>query len=243
MESILYKKNRIILLAKYGDPILHKHFAKHILISNQPFHCFVEQESYTTHSMIIQSQTLHSIATVPNSKVVVFLIDETSSLSKQINQMYLFNKTAHTLDSQLEQNLIHQINDNCSLEGMDHCMISHFQCEKTDNGILDKRIQFVLNYIDETPTLDQNVYDTLSRKVYLSKSRFLHLFKQTVGIDLKNYLLLKRMEKTYHYVTTKHMTITEAALLAGFSSPSHFSEACKQHYGISLTDFLKSQKK
>ncbi len=242
MEKILYKKNRIVLLANYADPDFHKHFAKHILVSPHSFRCFIEQETYNTRSMIIQSQTLHSIKTIPNSKMIVFLIDETSSLSKQINQLYLHNQTACRLNSQFEQDLIQLIQSEVSLETIDNCMLSHFQSEEQKDPILDERIQVALHYIEETPTLDQDIYDTLSRKICLSKSRFLHLFKQNLGIDLKNYLLLKRMEKTYQSVTLKQMTITEAALLSGFSSPSHFSEACKQHYGISLTDFLKAQK-
>ncbi len=86
------------------------------------------------------------------------------------------------------------------------------------------------------------MYDTVPQRLFLSKSRFLHLFKEEVGIDLKNYLLLKRMEKVYRAVIQKHMRITEAAIMAGFSSSSHFAEACKKHYGISLTDFMSAQK-
>ncbi len=241
MEKILYKKDHIVLFANYADPDFHKHFAKHILISTETFCCFVEQKSYQTSSMIIQSQARHSISTTSGAKMVVFLIDETSSLSKQLNQTYLSNRCAHPLDSTLEIALIHLLNSGASLETIDHFLLSHFNQTETTDSLLDTRIQFVLNYIEETPTLDSNIYDLLSQNICLSKSRFLHLFKQNLGIDLKNYLLLKRLEKTYYFVTTQKMSITDAAILSGFSSPSHFSEACKQHYGISLTDFLKAQ--
>lgn len=230
------------MFAKYGDPTLHKHFAKHILVSNKPFVCLMDQQEYVVRSMIIQSQIIHSIRKDINSHMVVFLIDETSELSKRINHMYLGEQDKNQLPRQVENEVVKLINNRSGLDCIDEYVISDIQkgegktCSK-----LDSRILFALKYIEACEGLNQDIYGALSDQVCLSKSRFSHLFKENVGIDLKNYLLLKRMEKTYQYVTEKQMSITEAAIASGFSSASHFSEACRQHYGISLTDFIKAQ--
>lgn len=243
METIIYKKDRIVLFAQYADPAIHKHFAKHILVSDKPFVCLVEQEEQLVRSAVIPSQRTHSIRTAENAKMVVFFIDETSALSKQIDRTYFHDNRQHPLPFHLENEIVQLISEGRSLERIDKCVIAHFQPNAEGDAPMDPRILSVLQAIEESETLNQDIYDTLSGSIYLSKSRFLHLFKETLGIDLKNYLLLKRMEKTYQYVTERQMTITEAAITAGFSSSSHFSEACKQHYGISLTDFLKAQKR
>lgn len=242
MENIIYKNDRIVLFAKYGDPDLHRHFAKHILVSNKPFVRLINNKESVARSAIIQSQTVHSIKKDAESKMVVFFIDETSALSKKINHMYLDEKIENQLPLQLENYIVELIDNSSSLDEIDKLIINHFQKEEINVFCLDDRILSVLKYIDESQTLNQEIYDTLSKSICLSKSRLLHLFKENMGIDMKNYLLIKRMEKTYQYVTKNNMTITEAAIMSGFSSSSHFSEACKQHYGISLTDFLKALK-
>lgn len=243
MENVIYKRDRIVLFAEYGDPKLHKHFAKHILVSNKPFVCLVDHQEYVVRSMIIQSHIIHSIRRKDtNSTIVVFLIDETSELSRRINHMYLGQHSKNQLPPQVENKVIQLIDNGSALDSIDECVIAHFRKEKVNCSGLDERILFALQYIEECETLNQDVYETLSSRVCLSKSRFFHLFKENAGIDLKHYLLLKRMEKAYQYVTKKQMSITDAAIMSGFSSASHFSEACKQHYGISLTDFLKAQK-
>lgn len=242
IKNVICKKDRIVLFAKYADPTPHKHFAKHILVSNKPFVCRVEQQEYMVRSIMIQSHIMHSIRKDANTPMVVFLIDETSALAKRINTMYLSEQNANSLPSQIETEVIKRIHNASGLNRIDEYVVSHFQKEGESNSDLDERILLVMQYIEECESVEADLYETLARKACLSKSRFLHLFKENVGIDLKNYLLLKRMEKAYQYVTEQQMSITQAAIRSGFSSASHFSEACKQHYGISLTDFIKAQK-
>lgn len=242
METVLYRKNRIALFAEYGDPQLHKHFSKHILIADRPFVCLIEDREYMVNSMVIQSQILHSVKKDGDSRMVVFLIDETSDLSRLIDRECLQEEGCAPLQSYVEAALLECISSGCTLDEIDRCAIACLSASKADTPLLDERIIRALRYIEQSASLDQDIYQILPEQVCLSKSRFLHLFKEEVGIDMKNYLLLKRMEKVYRCVTEKHLSITEAAIMAGFSSSSHFSEACKRHYGISLTDFLKAQK-
>lgn len=242
MDRIFYRENRVVLFAAYGNPRCHRHFAKHILIANQPFDCFVDTQSYRTCSMMIQSQASHAIHQEEPSRMVVFLIDETSQLSKQMDKSFLHHQSACRLPAAIEKQCIALINNACSLQQIDAYVMENMPCPALNNTTYDVRVTAAMRYIAACDTLNNEIYEYLPQKFFLSKSRFLHLFKEEVGIDLKNYLLLKRIEKVYHYVIEKKLCITEAALLAGFSSSSHFADACKKHYGISLTDFLKAQR-
>ncbi len=242
MEPILYGTNRIVLFAEYGDPKPHSHFSKHILAADRPFSCLVGEQEYPVRSIMLQSRVLHSVKTEPGSKLLVFLIDETSDLAKHMDRQYLHGASHCCLPPSMEQGILERIRSGCGLGEIDRELLGFFPCDASAQPPLDRRIAYALNCIEECNSLDSDLYDTLARKLCLSKSRVSHLFKEQMGIDIKNYLLLKRLEKVYDAVTQTQMSITEAALMAGFSSSAHFAAACKKHYGISLTDFLKAQK-
>jgi AraC-like DNA-binding protein len=90
--------------------------------------------------------------------------------------------------------------------------------------------------MDEIP---ENAVPLLCQKVYLSQSRLSHLFKEVTGISLSRYLAMEKMRKGYIHFQ-KHGNITEAAMHAGFDSPSHFAATCKRMFGISFSEFIKS---
>jgi AraC-like DNA-binding protein len=67
------------------------------------------------------------------------------------------------------------------------------------------------------------------------------LFKEEVGISLKSYILIRRMEKAYKFVTAGGK-VTQAAMESGFSSSAHLAYSCKTLTGISITEVLKNTK-
>jgi len=67
------------------------------------------------------------------------------------------------------------------------------------------------------------------------------LFKENVGISLHRYLAMDKMRKGYIHFQ-KYGSITEASMRAGFDSPSHFAATCKRMFGISFSEFIKSEK-
>lgn len=244
MDNIIYRADRIVLMARYDDPKVHSHFAKHILISDKPFLCKANSQSRAAHSAIIQSNIPHYIERSENSRVIVFLIDETSKLSRAIDEIYLNEAAEVAIPLTLESRIIEKISQGSSLEEIDNFVIRQLVGDREmQYPASESRIIDAMQMIDEIESIDPHIYDLMAKEAFLSKSRFLHLFKEETGMDLKNYLLIKKLEKTYYYVTEKHLNITDAAIKAGFSSASHFSSACKKHYGISLSDFLKAQKK
>lgn len=244
MDHIIYKENRIVLMARYDDPKVHSHFAKHILISDKPFLCKTNLQSRSAHSAIIQSKIPHHIERSENSRMIVFLIDETSKLSRALDEFYLNGEAEVAIPLSLENRVIEKISQGISLEEIDHFIIGELVSDKERQyPPSESRIVEAMKMIEEIESIEPDIYDLMAKGAFLSKSRFLHLFKEETGIDLKNYLLIKKLEKTYYYVTKMKMNITDAAIKAGFSSASHFSSACKKHYGISLSDFLKAQKK
>ena len=256
---MIYKDDRIVFRARYDDPQAHKHFAKHVLISARPFTCTAEKESESLCSAVIQSNVMHCVRRNKDAPMAVFLIDTTSELSRIIDDELLKGKNFGALPIEIEKHLIRMLEDGDPLEAVDEYLVGTLavhakqkkrkangasvfgdMCKSEGERNMDCRIAEAIRLIEQCESIESDAYDTIPRALCLSKSRFLHLFKEEVGIDFKNYLLLKKLEKTCRCVIEKGTSITDAAILAGFSSSSHFATACKKYCGISFTDFLKS---
>ena len=256
---MIYKDDRIVFWARYDDPQVHKHFVKHILLSARSFTCTVEKESESLRSAVIQSNVMHCVRRNKDSPMAVFLIDTTSEISRIIDDELLKGKKFGALPIEIEKHLIRMLEDGVPLEAVDEYLVGTLAayakqkkrkangasvfgdiCKRARERDMDCRIAEAIRLIEQCESIESDVYDTFPRTLCLSKSRFLHLFKEEVGIDFKDYLLLKKLEKTCRCVIEKGMSITDAAILAGFSSSSHFSDAFKKYFGISFTDFLKS---
>ena len=52
----------------------------------------------------------------------------------------------------------------------------------------------------------------------------------------------KKFEKAFILMFVKGYSITDAAVGAGFSSSSHIATAFKNHFGISISKFVREQK-
>lgn len=105
----------------------------------------------------------------------------------------------------------------------------------------DERIKQIIAQIISGEWLNYSVKE-ISESVFLSESRLTHLFKEEVGISLKSYILIRRMEHAYRFVSVGGK-VTQAAMESGFASSAHLAYTCKTLTGISITDVLKSSKK
>ncbi|KZZ09786.1 hypothetical protein A3752_13885 [Oleiphilus sp. HI0081] len=104
------------------------------------------------------------------------------------------------------------------------------------NYNVDERVCQSLQLIHES-SLPKN-RDDIANSVNLSSSRFNHLFSQNMNVSYRHYRQWIQLGKALaHYQHVKNLT--HAALLAGFSDASHFSNTCKKLLGISPSSILK----
>jgi AraC-like DNA-binding protein len=78
--------------------------------------------------------------------------------------------------------------------------------------------------------------------VNLSFSRFLHLFKEEVGIPFRNLRTWKRARSLLHYVHTSD-NLTHVALDIGYPDSTHFSHSIRQVYGLKPKDIMAGSRK
>ena len=82
---------------------------------------------------------------------------------------------------------------------------------------------------------------TLAAISGLSPSRFMHVFTESVGIPLRQYILSLRLQRACSELTAG-ATVTSAAFRAGFSDAAHLTRTFRRMLGITPTD-LFSQKR
>ncbi|MGN0386748.1 MAG: helix-turn-helix transcriptional regulator [Lachnospiraceae bacterium] len=110
-----------------------------------------------------------------------------------------------------------------------------------NDGKKDERVEQVISNFISGEWLNYSVRK-LADAVFLSESRLTHLFKEEVGISLKSYILIRKMERAYRFVSSGEK-ITHAAQKGGFASSAHLAYTCKTLTGVSITEVLKSVKK
>ena len=104
----------------------------------------------------------------------------------------------------------------------------------------DDRMQAVLEYID------RHIQEPISTKdlmgvAHLSESRLLHLFKETMGLPVRNYILWLRIKIALTEITNGN-SLTRAAYAAGFSDQAHLSRTCVRMLGLPPSVIARNSK-
>ena len=114
--------------------------------------------------------------------------------------------------------------------------------QKTDNTVEqhfsknDIRIQEAIDYI----VSNYNKKITLkecAKVCVMGESNFTKVFHEIVGMNLKSYINLVRIEKSCEFLTGSSLTITEISEKVGFDNVSYFAEVFKKTLGTSPKEF------
>lgn len=102
---------------------------------------------------------------------------------------------------------------------------------------IDERIASALEQIRGLDAVSVSLEDVAGR-VFLSPSRFAHLFTDEVGIPFRRYLLWRRLTRAMVLVS-RGQTLSRAAHAAGFADSAHLTRTFNQMFGIPPTAMLK----
>ncbi|HHP7240649.1 MAG TPA: helix-turn-helix transcriptional regulator [Cyclobacteriaceae bacterium] len=94
----------------------------------------------------------------------------------------------------------------------------------------DKRIEDVLAFISKH--IDQNITsERLMEVAHLSESRLLHLFKEEMGLPIRNYILWLRLQMVVELILEGN-SLTTASYKAGFSDQAHMTRTFSNMIGV-----------
>lgn len=240
MTDMLFEYDHLLMRSEYRTPDPHSHLAVHLIVAlNGSLHCQIAGESFDTDAVFIASDVCHT-AFANNGELLVFLFDTTSRYAKKIYGAYLQDKPCCRLSKE-ETESIRDLwkRSEGDLLNADSMILDALRLKSETAIPEDKRITEILDFLKSLDEIPENIVPLLCDKVSLSKSRLSHLFSEKVGISLHRYLAMDKMKKGYIHFQ-KYGNITEAALRAGFDSPSHFASTCKRMFGISFSEFIKS---
>lgn len=102
---------------------------------------------------------------------------------------------------------------------------------------VDPRIWHTINYV-KTHAMDNLSSQTLAEQVGMSEAQLRRCFKQTTGIPLRRYRRWHRLFITASMMASG-ITLTDAALAAGFSDSSHFNHAFREMTGMKPSSLLR----
>ncbi len=238
MTECLFQYDRLYLNAAYHEPNEHRHLLSHIIVgASQRIKCSVNHYEFEAEGVCIDSDILHT-ACAENGELIICLFDKTSLFAEGLARRYLKGQNYAVLDEETVLKIRNGWLDTHSLAAVDE-VITNVLGITNISPSMDERIQKALETLKSYESIEADCIKALASDACLSVSRFSHLFKENVGIALCRYLALEKIRKGYIHLL-KSGNITDAAMMAGFDSPSHLAATCKRMFGISLTDFLKS---
>ena len=99
---------------------------------------------------------------------------------------------------------------------------------------LDDRVAGILDWFDtmqEREDWREISLEAALRRVHLSESRFLHLFKEETGIPWRRALVWRRAQVAIQ-LAARGKSLTEAAHAAGYADSAHLSRQFKSLFGL-----------
>ena len=241
MNRIYWDIDKISMLTDHLDASAHSHgMIQFFLCLEDELEIKVGKEKIKCSCILVNKNVRHSFKT--NNKMhFTCVLEPVSDIGIKIKDIlqdkeyYIFDKSKtkelrkvaismiDTFDKATYMKLMHQIYE---------CFDSTFLDKK-----LDERILSFFNMLEHC-SCDEHSIEKYADRLCISASRLSHLFSEQVGITLKNYLTLHQLERAFQDLLTGKR-ITEAALDAGFDSPSHFAATVKRLMGLPARNAIK----
>lgn len=225
----------------------HHHGAIQIMLSlDQHFSIKIDDADWReTKAVLIDTHIPHQLKNLPGLLVSLSIVPERTrgkNLQKYILKGAPVQYLDH-LDLTIYQDKFQECYDrqyNCPRAfRIVEEMIDDQTGVKEYLGPIDDRIQSVINWIQQNLSMPISAHK-LAQGVYLSEDRFLHLFKEQLGLPLRQYIRYQRiMTATMAFIGGK--SLTEAAYEAGFADSAHFTRTFVEMNGVKPSEVAKDK--
>lgn len=241
MSRIIFCQSYIVVMPTYNKTDIHKHPFMHLFFGGNGCKIIAEKKEIQGNIIMLNSNIKH-VVNEECSYDFFLLIEPTSNIAEQLTDKYLYDNNYYAITENMEgvAKDIKSLSDEEVIQLIDNVLLNmdiSIEC----TSIKDARIAQVISKIISGEWLNYHVKE-IAKSVFLSESRLTHLFKEEVGISLKSYILIRRMEHAYRLVSSGEK-VTYAAMESGFASPAHLAYTCKTLTGICMTDVLMNSKK
>ncbi len=221
----------------------HRHSFVQVTFSlTGEFDIEVEGLSLRCPGMIINSNVVHRLKEAGHP-LMLLLIDSTSELAASFKRVlegqryYVFPPGMMKSIRKFVQQEYAGVQDPDSYRSFLGQLMRLLGVQQVNTAIVDPRIREFIRLIKDCTDSEHSV-SQYARQLGLSNSRLSHLFKENTGISLSGYMVLHKLQKATYFIFAGH-SITDAAMAAGFDSPSHLAATSKQLLGMTAKDIRK----
>lgn len=120
------------------------------------------------------------------------------------------------------------------LRGIDNSDSRKFDCAKSNFAIYH-----TLRYIDRNFLEIKNISD-ISKKLSYSEYYLAHLFKEKIGVTIKQYVQEKKMEAAKAFLRDDSNSVSDISEKLGYATTHAFSQAFKRSTGMSPSEYKKA---
>lgn len=234
MSKIIFCDTYIIVLPGFTKVSSHKHPFLHIFMGENN-NINVDGKLSGSGIIMLDERVSHILEDNHNNSIFL-LIDNSCDIADTMREKYLSDKKLNVIYDFIFDNSILDKSDDEIREYVENIFSTYGITNETKH-IPDERIESLVKRLKSGELLDKKVTE-LADEMFLSESRLTHLFQDTMGISLKSYLILRRLEYAYKLVLDGK-SITYASSEAGFATPAHLAYTCKKLMGISIRDVLR----
>lgn len=241
MSRIVFQKSYIVVIPSFDKTDIHKHPFMHLFLGKNGCKITADKKDIQGNIILLDSNVKH-IVKEGNGCDFFLLIDPTSTIAEQLLDKYLQNSFYYNITGDIinVSKNFKNLSDKEIAKTIEK-MLLDMGVYIEDIGKKDERVEQIIANIISGDWLNYSVRK-IAESVFLSESRLTHLFKEEVGISLKSYILIRKIECAYRFASSGGK-ITQAAQEGGFASSAHLAYTCKTLTGISITEVLKSIKK
>jgi len=226
---------------------LHQHPIIQLIIGlEKPFLKKNKQGNWEPFQSLLIAPNVTHECDAANQRIFTLTIDPESSLGEFLQETYLQNadfvQLSNTMLEQFDPQHLQQL-----LIREDHRVLRQYLLRflgpisppstETDK---DERIESVKAYL-KRHLHERITTQELCEQVFLSESRLLHLFKQEMGLPIRNYILWLRLTRAIERIMDGE-NLTRAAHEAVFFDSSHMSRTFVQMLGINPAEIVKNSK-
>lgn len=225
---------------------MHEHYALSLWIAFQGQFAFeTENQRGSLRAAILPPNVRHRLH-APDCRMAVLQVDPDARDYRSLLQLTEAGHI-HELDVKAYEPLFAQLeavleSGGCA-QGRD---VFQSILQKTLSGLprvdipLDSRIRTLVDeWKRELP--DEISVEDLAARAGLSSHRFMHLFKEEMGLPVRRYLLWLRTNRAVRLLK-EGLSLTEAAHEAGFADSAHMSRTFKDMIGIHPSFFFKDSR-
>lgn len=234
-EKLCLWNSRALFLGNLPDLAMHQQAAALVCVGlEKPFLLSRGEETVSCRTALIGQQILHEIKTAGAPCAFLFFDPDNADYE------YLLRSNASTGGEGIITDLVEEIRlleifsdiAECQDEGSLGELLKKLELSRTEKTppVFDQRIGLVVRRL-ASESGENLPIEELAQLVELSPSRLAHLFKEQVGIPIRMFRTWFRLKNAVMFAKDG-LTLTDAALRAGFYDSAHFANTFKETFGI-----------